>query len=144
MAEAGQRYLGAERGGEAAAAHRALVERVAAVARRRGDPRWRLLGIEIRGPQEPAWAPPTLGGWAKGEGLEDLAKAELLDLHAIGLRLPMRTGAGSRLATRDYAPSARRRCASWRRSPPSAERRRTGSTADCGRRWPSSCAAAGH
>jgi hypothetical protein len=46
--QAAQRYLGVEHGNEALAAHRLLVDRVAVVARRRGDSRWRRLGIELR------------------------------------------------------------------------------------------------
>ena len=83
VAEAGQRYLGAERGGDARAAHRALVERVAAIARRRGDPRWRLLGIEIHevAGGDAGLAPP-LHAWAEAQGLEDWPEAELQALHA--------------------------------------------------------------
>ena len=80
--EAGQRYLGAERGGEVRAAHRALVERVAALARRRGDARWRLLGIEIREAVGDAGLAPPLHAWAEAEGLEDWPEAELQALHA--------------------------------------------------------------
>jgi hypothetical protein len=46
-AEAAPRYLAVEDGREALAAHRRLVDRAAAIARRRGDSRWRLLCIEI-------------------------------------------------------------------------------------------------
>ena len=83
MAEAGQRYLGAERASEVRAAHRALVERVAALARRRGDARWRLLGIEIREVAgDDASLVPPLHAWAEAEGLEDWPEAELQALHA--------------------------------------------------------------
>jgi integrase len=82
VVEAAKRYLGVDRAAEALAEHRSAVDRVAAVARRRGDSRWRLLGIELREPQEAAEPLPTLGEWAEGEGLEDLAEAELLELYA--------------------------------------------------------------
>ena len=56
VVDAARRYLGVEHGNEALAAHRQVVERVAAVARRRGNPGWRLLGVEIREPQAAASA----------------------------------------------------------------------------------------
>ena len=43
VVESARHYLDVEHGNEALAAHRQVVERVAAVARRRGNPGWRLL-----------------------------------------------------------------------------------------------------
>ena len=83
VVEAARRYLAVDRASQALAEHRSVADRVAAVARRRGDPRWRLLGIEIRELEgEAAAAQPSLQDWAEGEGLEDLAEAELLELYA--------------------------------------------------------------
>lgn len=45
--EAARCYLGIEHGHEAITAHRAALDRVRAVARRRGDSRWRLLGATL-------------------------------------------------------------------------------------------------
>ncbi|RYF04284.1 MAG: hypothetical protein EOO77_29870, partial [Oxalobacteraceae bacterium] len=48
LSDAAHRYLAIEHGAEAVTAHRLVVEQVRALARRRGDARWRLIGIEIR------------------------------------------------------------------------------------------------
>ena len=83
VAEAGQRYLGAERISDARSAHRALVERVAAVARRRGEARWRMRGIAIREAEAGgAGIAPPLHAWAEAQGLEGWPEAELQALHA--------------------------------------------------------------
>lgn len=81
VADAARRYLGIEHGNEAPSAHRRVVDLAAAVARRRGDSRWRLLGVEIAAPGVEA-AAPSLDDWARAEGLDGWSQAELRDLHA--------------------------------------------------------------
>lgn len=79
---AARRYLSIGHAAQALQAHRVVVERVRAVARRRADPHWRLIGIEIREPTDAVAQPAPLHEWAEAEGLGDWSEAELLDLHA--------------------------------------------------------------
>lgn len=81
LAEAARRYLGIVHGAEALNAHRRVVDRISAIARRRRDPRWRLLGLTI--PTDVAAVnQPSIDEWAAAEGLEDFAVAELQDMYA--------------------------------------------------------------
>jgi integrase len=80
-AECAARYLAIDHRPEARQEHRLLVERVRALARRRGDPRWRLIGLDIRDPDSSAAAAPPLHEWAEREGLGDWSEAELLELY---------------------------------------------------------------
>jgi integrase len=78
--EAARRYLGIEHGHEAVTAHRAALDLASAVARRRGDARWRLLGAAL----PPAALPvtvPSLEEWAAAQGLGDWSADELLSLY---------------------------------------------------------------
>lgn len=77
---AAQRFLGIESRQAAHAAHRALLDRVRALARRRGDSRWRLLGLVGRG--EAVSEQPALSAWAAAQGHEGWSEAELLSLYA--------------------------------------------------------------
>lgn len=79
MGDAAQRYLGIEHRGQAITAHRAVIALASAIARRRGDSRWRLLGLSL--PEGQAGAP-TLDDWAQVQGLEDWPIAELQVLYA--------------------------------------------------------------
>ncbi|MDM0029090.1 tyrosine-type recombinase/integrase [Variovorax saccharolyticus] len=78
--DAARRYLGIEHGHQAITAHRATVELARTIARRRGDPRWRLLGAAL---PPIAWPdpPPTLEAWAEAEGLGDWSAGELQTLY---------------------------------------------------------------
>ncbi|MDE2395148.1 MAG: tyrosine-type recombinase/integrase [Burkholderiales bacterium] len=78
--DAAQRYLGLARGSELAELHRDVVERVRALAHRLGDPRWRLIGLEIAQPA-PAVLVPSLDEWAEREGYDGFSHAELLELY---------------------------------------------------------------
>src|SRR4051794_12866000 len=51
VVDAARLYLAIDHAAQAAGVHRLVVDRVRALARRRGDSRWRLIGIEIRDPQ---------------------------------------------------------------------------------------------
>lgn len=82
MQDAARRYLAIGHGSEAITAHRLVVDRVRAVARRRGDARWRLVGLELRtvvGSQTPV---PSIDEWAETKGLTDWSQAELAELYA--------------------------------------------------------------
>ena len=78
--EAARRYLGIEHGHEAVTAHRAALDLASAVARRRGDSRWRLLGAALP-PAALALRVPPLEDWAEAEGLGDWSADELLSLY---------------------------------------------------------------
>lgn len=81
LVEAARRYLAIEHGAAAITAHRAVVDQVRAIARRRGDSRWRLIGIELRDRPPPADAPPSVDAWAEAEGLDDWSQSEVLALY---------------------------------------------------------------
>lgn len=82
LKDAAKRYLGIEHGAESTGAHRLVVERVRAVARRRGDPRWRLIGMEIRESAASPAPAPALDEWAEAEGLTDWSQVELQGMYA--------------------------------------------------------------
>jgi len=81
VVEAARRYLAIEHGAEAVSAHRLVVDRARALARRRGDPRWRLIGLEIQDGTAVA-AAPSLDAWAEAEGLGDWSENELQAMYA--------------------------------------------------------------
>lgn len=90
--DAAARYLHVDHARSARRVHRAVVERARALARRRRDPAWRLIGIEIRTPvrqqaQAAARPLPSLEAWAEDQGLDGLREAELQELYveAFGL-----------------------------------------------------------
>lgn len=78
MGDAAQRYLGIEHRGQAITAHRAVLALASSIARRRGDPRWRLLGLSLH--EAPA-SVVSLDDWAQAQGLEDWPIAELQVLY---------------------------------------------------------------
>ena len=61
-------------------AHNAIVDRVRALGRRQGDPRWRLIGLVIR-PHEAGEQAPPIDQWAERQGLDDFGQADLLALY---------------------------------------------------------------
>jgi len=77
LVQSARRYLGIEHGLEATTAHRQAVDLVRALARRRGDSAWRLIGVLIR-PREASERPTldefiaerALDGWSEIEQLE--------------------------------------------------------------------------
>jgi integrase len=81
-ADAAKRYLAIHHAAEAITAHRLVVGAAQGVARRHGDSRWRLIGMDI--PDRPGEAPsaPSLEEWADAEGLDGWSEAELQDLYA--------------------------------------------------------------
>ena len=77
LVQSARRYLGIEHGLEATTAHRQAVDQVRALARRRGDAAWRLVGVLIKA--RAASKRPTLDefilekdldGWSESEQLE--------------------------------------------------------------------------
>ena len=60
-------------------AHQQVVDQVQALARRSGDPRWRLVGLTLKA--SPGAAQPPLAQWAEARGLDELGEAELIELY---------------------------------------------------------------
>lgn len=80
-------YLGVGHAAEVMGAHRLVVDRIRAAARRRpgraADPTWRLLGIVLeRREQDKSDPPPSLEAWAEAQGLEGWSQHELLEMYA--------------------------------------------------------------
>ncbi|WKB50550.1 tyrosine-type recombinase/integrase [Eleftheria terrae] len=83
LVDAARRYLGLEHGHQAVTIHRLVIDELRALARRRGDRRWRLIGIDV-GARTEATGPasqPNLHEWAAAKGLEGWSEAELLELY---------------------------------------------------------------
>jgi integrase len=106
VVESARRYLGVEHAAAAAGAHRLAVEHVRAIARRRGDSRWRLLGLDLSGAGESVAATsasaavPTLQEWADAKGLDGWSEDELQEMYLAEVDPDAATGA---------PPGARRR-----------------------------------
>ncbi|MFM2057077.1 MAG: hypothetical protein RLY71_1462 [Pseudomonadota bacterium] len=80
--EAAQRYLGIEHGLQAATAHRAVVEHLRALARRRGERDARLIGLVIRLEHPLSQPRPTLQDFSAARDLDDWSEADVLELYA--------------------------------------------------------------
>ncbi|WP_298235278.1 tyrosine-type recombinase/integrase [uncultured Azohydromonas sp.] len=93
-----QRYLGVEHGNAALAAHQAVVQRLRSIARRAGDPRWRLVGLVIRGIEGDER--PVLADWAAANGLEGWSEAELQELYRQAFPAERRSARNQRLRQR--------------------------------------------
>jgi site-specific recombinase XerD len=74
--EAALCYLSIHHGHQSAIAHRLTVEAVRALARRQGEPAWRLIGLMIRVDLEQPQAP-TIAEFAALRGLEDWSEEDL-------------------------------------------------------------------
>lgn len=102
--DAARRYLGMAHGHEIVTLHHQLVDQLRALARRAGDSRWRLIGIELGSrsdtgqgvvdgkPPGGLYGPaggcstvphprPALYDWAEAEGLGDWSEDELLEMY---------------------------------------------------------------
>ena len=98
VADCARRYLGTQHGHEARAAHQEAVDAVRAVARRRGEPAWRLVGLMIR---SPAGAPvPLLDAFAQQHGLDGFAESEVIQLYAEAFPAERKAARGQRLRER--------------------------------------------
>ena len=101
--ESARRYLAIDHAAAAITAHRLVVERLRALTRRRGDRRWRLIGLSIPalgaegskrgGGERKSVMPPPLAEWAESHGLEDWSEAELQMLYAEAFPVTDRTAA---------------------------------------------------
>lgn len=96
------RYLGLDpRDGavELRRVHNATADQVRALARRRGDPGWRLIGLTIR-PNDSRAQPPSIDEWASEQSLDGFSQAELLVLHAEAFPPDRKAQRNGRLRTR--------------------------------------------
>ncbi|CAM3604678.1 tyrosine-type recombinase/integrase [Polaromonas hydrogenivorans] len=101
LAECARRYLGVEHGHEAITAHRQAVDAVRAVARRRGDSAWRLVGLAIRAQAD---APrPSLEDFAQQHDLDGFSEGEVVKLYEEAFPTDRKTARGQRLRERQLA-----------------------------------------
>ena len=98
LSDCARRYLGIEHGHEAKTAHQEAVDAVRAVARRRGESAWRLVGLRI---QSPAGVPrPSLEAFAQQHGLEDFSEREVVKLYTEAFTADRKAARGQRLRER--------------------------------------------
>ncbi|MBG6073666.1 MULTISPECIES: tyrosine-type recombinase/integrase [unclassified Polaromonas] len=98
LAECARRYLGIEHGHEAKTAHQEAVDAVRAVARRRGESAWRLVGLTIRVPG--GEVRPSLDAFAQQHGLDGFSESEVLTLYAEAFPLERKAARSQRLRER--------------------------------------------
>jgi hypothetical protein len=98
LSDCARRYLGIEHGHEAKTAHQEAVDAVCAMARRRGESAWRLVGLTIRVPEG---APrPSLDSFAAQHGLDGFSESEVLKLYTEAFPLEHQAARGQRLRAR--------------------------------------------
>jgi integrase len=78
--DSARRFLGVEHGHQAKTAHRQTVEAVRAIARRRSESAWRLIGLAIALPAPPAQ--PSLDEFIAQRALDGWSEAEIRQMHA--------------------------------------------------------------
>ena len=101
VGDCARRYLGIEHGHEAKTAHQEAVDAVRAVARRRGESAWRLVGLSIRVPG--GQARPSLDAFAQQHGLDGFSESEVVKLYIETFPLERKTARGQRLRERQLA-----------------------------------------
>jgi site-specific recombinase XerD len=79
-----QRYLGIEHGNQAKAASRQTVDALRAIANRRHEPAWRLIGLTIQVPSSSSLSitQPSLQAFTEERDLEDWSEAEVSAMYA--------------------------------------------------------------
>ena len=98
LTDSARRYLGTQHGHEARAAHQEAVDAVRAVARRKGDVAWRLVGLRIQSLTD---APrPALDDFVAAQGLEGFSESEVVQLYAEAFPSDRKTMRGQRLRER--------------------------------------------
>src|SRR5665647_3596219 len=99
--ESAKRYLGIEHGHQAKTAHQQAVDAVRAIARRRGDPAWRLIGLRIKiklGDDQP-----SLEDFMAERGLDGWSEAEVTEMYQEAYPADRKTTRGQRLHERQIA-----------------------------------------
>ena len=79
VAESARRYLGIEHGHQALSAHAQTIDAVRAIARRRGESAWRLIGLTISAPEKSA--APSLDEFIAQRDLDGWSEAEVLEMY---------------------------------------------------------------
>ncbi|ART61486.1 hypothetical protein CBP36_21195 (plasmid) [Acidovorax carolinensis] len=74
-------YLGIHHGHQADGAHRMTVQEVRAIARRHGEPAWRLIGLLIRVDSSTHQQAPSLEDFVVARGLEDWSEEDALNFY---------------------------------------------------------------
>jgi hypothetical protein len=98
LGDCARRYLGTLHGHEAKTAHQETVDAVRAVAQRRGESAWRLVGLKIRTAEG---APrPSLESFAAQHGLDGFSESEVLKLYEEAFPLERQAARGQRLRAR--------------------------------------------
>ena len=83
LGESAQRYLGIEHGHQVLTAHKQAVEAVRAIARRRGESAWRLIGLVIAAPVgADAAALPSLEDFIAERDLDGWSESEVAEMYA--------------------------------------------------------------
>lgn len=98
LVESARRYLGIEHGLEAITAHRQAVDQVRAIARRRGNPAWRLIGIQIR--TQDAGTRPSLDDFIADRELDGWSEAEQQEFYEASYPLERKAERRQRLRER--------------------------------------------
>ena len=101
LTDSARRYLGTEHGHEAKTAHQQAVDAVRAVARRRGESAWRLVGLMIRAPK--GTPPPALEAFAQQHGLDGFSESEVVKLYEEAFPADRKAARGQRLRERQLA-----------------------------------------
>ena len=101
LVESAERYLGIEHGHQASTAHRTVVDALRALARRRGDRDWRLIGLMIR-LATPAHRP-TLEDFIAERDLDGWSESEVQAMYEEAFPADQRTERRQRLRLRQLA-----------------------------------------
>jgi integrase len=92
------RYLGIEHGNEAITAHRQTVDQVRAIARRRGNSAWRLIGVRIR--VQDASVRPSLEDFIAERDLDGWSESEQLEFYEAAFPISRKAERSDRLRRR--------------------------------------------
>ncbi len=111
ITDCARRYLGVEHGHQARAAHQQASDAVRAVARRRGESAWRLIGLRLQAglpgptgsPESTGTGRPSLEDFAAERGLDGFSEAEVLELYEEAWPADRRAARGQRLRERQLA-----------------------------------------
>ena len=98
-----RRYLGVDHGHQAKSAHQQTVDRVRAIARRRSEASWRLIGLTIRLPPDADPAKPSLDDFIAERELDGWSHTEVLAMYQEAYPSDRKTNRRSRLRDEQLA-----------------------------------------
>ena len=101
VGDCARRFLGIAHGHEARTAHQQAVDAVRAVARRRGETAWRLIGLSLQLKERPER--PSLEHFVGERGLEGFSETDALELYEEVYPADRKTVRGQRLRERQLA-----------------------------------------